>query len=224
MTARVLLIDNYDSFVFNLARYLQELGVETDVCRNDSISVAEILDNAPDAIVLSPGPCTPDEAGICVDLIREVRGKIPILGVCLGHQSIGAALGGKVLRAPEPVHGRCSQIEHDGTGLFVGCPNPLPVARYHSLIVDRESLPTSLRVTAQTADGVIMALEHDSWPLFGVQFHPESILTQRGHRILANFLHSSGIDCSRFLERHEQPQLEADKSDFYQREIDPTSY
>src|SRR5579872_2916322 len=184
----ILLIDNYDSFVFNLARYFSELGCATRVVRNDVVTVAEIARLAPQAIVISPGPCTPNEAGISLDLIRELGSRIPMLGVCLGHQALAAALGGKVIRAPEPVHGRTALVRHNGHRLFAGLPDPLRATRYHSLIVEESSLPAELRVIARTADGLPMALEHTTWPAFGVQFHPESILTESGHRLLANFL------------------------------------
>jgi anthranilate synthase/aminodeoxychorismate synthase-like glutamine amidotransferase len=189
----LLLIDNYDSFAYNLARYLTELGCDTQVVRNDAISIEEARQLSPSAIVISPGPCTPKEAGVTCDLIREFGPTIPILGVCLGHQAIAAALGGAVIRAPEPVHGRTSPIFHDGTGLFAELPNPLRATRYHSLIVDEETLPNDLIVTARTEDGIPMALRHQKWPLFGVQFHPESVLTQQGRRLLANFLKLAGI-------------------------------
>jgi len=189
----ILLLDNYDSFVYNLARYLSELGCATEVVRNDTVSVAEVAEMAPQAIVISPGPCTPHEAGISIDLIRQLGPRIPILGVCLGHQALAAALGGNVIRAPEPIHGRTSLVQHDGTRLFAGLPVPLRATRYHSLIVEESSLPAELRVTARTADGLPMALEHTAWPAFGVQFHPESILTDSGHRLLANFLSLAGL-------------------------------
>lgn len=189
----ILLIDNYDSFVYNLARYLAELGVETDVVRNDALSVDTVAARRPQSIVISPGPCTPNEAGVSVELIRELGAKIPILGVCLGHQAIGAAFGGRVIRAPEPIHGRTSLIRHSGSRLFAGLPNPLRATRYHSLVVEEETLPPCLKITAQTTDGIPMAIEHAEWPVFGVQFHPESILTQEGHRLLANFLSLAGI-------------------------------
>jgi anthranilate synthase/aminodeoxychorismate synthase-like glutamine amidotransferase len=189
----ILLIDNYDSFVYNLARYLAELGCATSVVRNDAATVAEIERLAPEAIVISPGPCTPNEAGISLALIRELGPRIPLLGVCLGHQALGAALGAKVIRAPEPVHGRTSLIHHGGERLFAGLTNPLRATRYHSLIVEEASLPAELKITARTDDGIPMALEHKRWPAFGVQFHPESILTDSGHRLLANFLALAGI-------------------------------
>jgi anthranilate synthase/aminodeoxychorismate synthase-like glutamine amidotransferase len=189
----LLLIDNYDSFVFNLARYFVEIGCEAVVFRNDAIDVDTVREMRPRAIVISPGPCTPNEAGISIDVISQLSDRIPMLGVCLGHQAIAAALGGKVIRAPEPVHGRASLIEHTGSQLFSQIPSPLRVGRYHSLIVDEGTLPTSLTVTARTSDGIPMALEHRSRPLFGVQFHPESVLTQHGRKLLSNFAQLAGL-------------------------------
>jgi len=189
----ILVIDNYDSFVYNLARYLRELGCAVRVVRNDAMTVAEIAALGPAAIVISPGPCTPSEAGVSVELIRQLGPRIPMLGVCLGHQALAAALGGRVVRAPEPVHGRTSLVEHSRTGLFSGLPNPLRAMRYHSLVVEESSLPAELQVLAQSVDGIPMALEHARWPAFGVQFHPESVLTASGHRLLANFLNLAGI-------------------------------
>ncbi len=189
----ILLIDNYDSFVHNLARYIRELGLPTLVIRNDQITLDDVARMAPQAVILSPGPCTPAEAGISVSLVQEFCGRIPILGVCLGHQAIGAALGGDIIRAPEPVHGRTSWIRHAGTPLFVGVANPFQAARYHSLIIDEATLPAELRVTARTTDGVPMALELAESRLYGLQFHPESVLTQFGHRLLANFLILAGL-------------------------------
>ncbi|SFI09073.1 anthranilate synthase component II [Planctomicrobium piriforme] len=220
MPARVLLIDNYDSFVFNLARYLAELGVETTVRRNDELTVAEVRELRPDAIVLSPGPCTPNEAGICVELIQSLEGETPLLGVCLGHQAIGAALGATVARAPNPVHGQASLIHHHSTGLFANCPNPLRVGRYHSLIVEEATLPPNLVVTARTDDGLVMAFTQRDKPVFGVQFHPESILTDCGHRLLANFLTLSGITCKENFLSQELPAETLPDDDFYRREID----
>ncbi len=189
----ILLLDNYDSFVFNLARYFQELGAETRVVRNDAISVAQIECMKPQAVVISPGPCTPHEAGISMEVIRELGPRIPILGVCLGHQAMAAALGGNVTRAPEPVHGRTALVTHHQQNLFAGLANPLRVMRYHSLIVEESTLPPELSVVARSTDGLPMALEHSTWPLFGVQFHPESVLTEGGHRLLANFLTAAGM-------------------------------
>jgi anthranilate synthase/aminodeoxychorismate synthase-like glutamine amidotransferase len=189
----ILLIDNYDSFVFNLARYFEELGVETEVVRNDAISVADVIARSPRAVVLSPGPCTPQEAGVCEDLVRAAIGTLPILGVCLGHQAIVTALGGTLARAPQPVHGRFSPIRHTGERLFANLPNPLQVARYHSLIAERDRLPQSLNVTAETDDGIVMAIRHAVHPVFGVQFHPESVLTEHGYALLAAFLRMAGL-------------------------------
>ena len=189
----MLLIDNYDSFVYNLARYLAEMGCQTRVVRNDMLSLEDVREVRPRAIVISPGPCTPNDAGISMQIVRELSSAIPTLGVCLGHQAIAAALGGRIVRAPEPVHGRTSMVRHDGRGVFADLPNPLRATRYHSLIVDEPSLPHELEITARTADGIPMALQHREWPLYGVQFHPESILTEGGHRILRNFLKLAGI-------------------------------
>jgi len=184
----ILLLDNYDSFTYNLAQYLGELGCQVEVHRNDRISVQQIAQRKPERIVISPGPCTPQEAGICVELIQKLAGKIPILGVCLGHQAIGAAFGGKIVRAPKLFHGKTSQIRHDGSGVFRGLPNPLTATRYHSLIVERKSLPADLQVTAETDDDIIMGMQHRHYPLIGVQFHPESVLTDSGKQLLKNFL------------------------------------
>ena len=192
-SSMLLLIDNYDSFVHNLARYFVELGCETHVVRNDAVTVAEVRELAPSAIVISPGPCTPREAGVSMELIREFGPSIPMLGVCLGHQAIAAAFGAQVICADEPVHGRTSWVRHDGRRLFAGLPNPLRATRYHSLIVDEVTLPSDLIVTARTEDGIPMALEHERWPLFGVQFHPESVLSQRGRSLLSNFLTLAGL-------------------------------
>lgn len=188
----ILLIDNYDSFVHNLARYLQRLGQITHVVRNDAMTAADVAQLQPRAIVISPGPCTPTEAGCSVEIIRQVQ-NIPTLGVCLGHQAIAVALGGKVVRAVQPMHGRASTLEHDGKGLFAGLPPRFEVGRYHSLVVDEGTLPPELQVTARTDDGVIMAIAHRQRPLFGVQFHPESILTEHGYELLANFLRLAGL-------------------------------
>jgi anthranilate synthase/aminodeoxychorismate synthase-like glutamine amidotransferase len=184
----ILLIDNYDSFVYNLARYVSELGYERVVKRNDEISLTEIELLNPSHIIISPGPCTPLEAGISMDVIREFGSRIPILGVCLGHQAIGQVYGGIVARAKHPMHGKASLITHDQTKLFSGLPNPLNVARYHSLIVSEENFPANLQITARCEAGEIMSLQHRTYPIYGVQFHPESVLTQSGHQLLANFL------------------------------------
>ncbi len=187
----ILMIDNYDSFTYNLVQYLCELGAEVEVRRNDAITLDEVEAAAPEAIVVSPGPCTPNEAGISVPLITRFASRIPTLGVCLGHQAIGAALGARIVRAPRIMHGKTSPIHHDGAGVFRGLPNPFEATRYHSLVIDPETLPAELEVTAWTDDeGVrtIMGVRHRSWPLEGVQFHPESILTTCGKQLLANFL------------------------------------
>lgn len=189
----ILVIDNYDSFVYNLARYVEELGVPTEVVRNDALSVDDVLRRAPQALLLSPGPCSPHEAGISLELVRACYGRLPMLGVCLGHQTLAAALGGRVVRAREPVHGRTSWIRHTHSPLFEGVANPFLATRYHSLVVEPESLPGELIPTAWTSDGVLMALENLPHKVFGVQFHPESILTQFGHRLIANFLRLAGI-------------------------------
>jgi anthranilate synthase component II len=189
----LLLIDNYDSFTYNLVHFLGELGATCEVYRNDKISTEDVLKKKPKAIVLSPGPCTPNEAGICLDLIAKAGAKIPLLGVCLGHQSIGQAYGGKVIRAPEPLHGKLSTIRHFGTSVFRGLPDRFQVTRYHSLIVERQSLPDCLSITAETDDGIIMGLMHKTHPVHGVQFHPESIASEQGHALLANFLSLAGM-------------------------------
>jgi len=185
----ILLIDNYDSFTYNLVHYLIELGATVDVIRNDTHRVEDILGKKPDGIVISPGPCSPNEAGICLDLINANAGKVPLLGVCLGHQAIGQAFGGKVIRAPQLMHGKTSQISHTGRGLFAGVKNPFTATRYHSLIVERDSLPAELEITAE-ADGLIMGLQHRTLPIHGVQFHPESIASEHGHDLLQNFLNT----------------------------------
>ncbi len=184
----LLLIDNYDSFTFNLVHFLGDLGVACTVRRNDELSAADALALAPEAIVLSPGPCTPNEAGVCLDLIEAAAGRIPVLGVCLGHQAIGQAFGARVVRADRPMHGKLSPVRHGGTDVFVGLPSPFEATRYHSLVVEPETLPPSLVPTAWTADGIIMGLRHRDLPIYGVQFHPESIASEHGHQILANFL------------------------------------
>ena len=185
---RVTLIDNYDSFTWNLVHYLGSLGADVSVHRNDEITVDAVMASRPDAIVLSPGPCTPKEAGICLDLIRAAGDTVPLFGVCLGHQAIGDAYGGDVVRAPEPIHGKLSEIQHHGETIFRGINGPFQATRYHSLVVKRDTLPADLAVTAETADGLIMGMSHRSRPVHGVQFHPESILSEHGHLILGNFL------------------------------------
>ena len=187
----VLVIDNYDSFTFNLVQRLGELGANVEVVRNDALSAAEILARKPERLVLSPGPCTPNEAGVCLELIDRVRSlprPLPLLGVCLGHQSIGQAFGGRVVRAPEPVHGKAEEIVHDGKALFQGMPKGFKAGRYHSLVVEEKSLPKQVKVTARTKGGFVMAIRHVKLPVFGVQFHPESILTPDGQTLLRNFL------------------------------------
>lgn len=188
----IVLIDNYDSFTYNLVHYLGELGAEVVVRRNDVITPNQVLDMAPDAIVVSPGPCDPDKAGICLDLVQQAAGSVPILGVCLGHQTIGQVFGGKVVRAPEMMHGKVSQVVHHGGPLYDGISSPFEATRYHSLIIERSSVPDSLEITAETEDGIIMGLRHRELPVHGVQFHPESIASQFGHKLLENFLHLAG--------------------------------
>jgi anthranilate synthase component 2 len=184
----IVLIDNYDSFAFNLVHYLGELGAKVEVHRNDKVTASAVVAAEPDAIVLSPGPCTPNEAGICLDLIAAAGQRIPILGVCLGHQAIGQAFGGKVVRAPVPVHGKLSEIKHNGASVFRGINAPFKATRYHSLVVARETMPRELDVTAETSDGLVMGLAHKRLPVHGVQFHPESIASEHGHLLLKNFL------------------------------------
>ena len=184
----LLLIDNYDSFTYNLVHFFGELGADMTIYRNDAISAEDGLAMKPDGIVLSPGPCDPDQAGICLDLIEKNDGRIPLMGVCLGHQAIGQACGGKVVRAEKLMHGKTSDIHHRSEGLFQGLPTPFSATRYHSLVVDRESLPDCLEVTAETKDGVVMGLAHREQPVHGVQFHPESIASEQGHELLKNFL------------------------------------
>lgn len=184
----ILLIDNYDSFVHNLARYFRLNGRETRVVRNDAIDVTEVRELSPEAVVLSPGPGVPADAGCSLEIVQQLAGEVPLFGVCLGHQVIVEALGGRIVRAPEPLHGRTSPIEHRGNGLFEGLPNPLTVCRYHSLVAERESLPEDLELTAWTEEGTPMAIAHRELPLWGVQFHPEAILTEAGDTLIANFL------------------------------------
>ncbi|HVY99346.1 MAG TPA: aminodeoxychorismate/anthranilate synthase component II [Dongiaceae bacterium] len=187
-----ILIDNYDSFTYNLFHYLGELGARLEVHRNDKVSVAAVLAKHPQGIILSPGPCDPDKAGICLDLIAAAAGKVPIFGVCLGHQAIGQSFGGKVIRAPKPMHGKVSKVHHNGKGIFRDVPNDFTATRYHSLTIDPEGFPEVLEVTAQSEDGVIMGLQHRKQKIYGVQFHPESIASEHGHKILANFLQECG--------------------------------
>ena len=189
----ILVVDNYDSFTYNLVHYLAELGAETRVVRNDDLTAVEAFALKPEAIVLSPGPCTPNEAGICLSVIETAPLDLPIFGVCLGHQAMGQAFGGEVIRAKALMHGKTSPIEHDGTGVFAGLPSPFTATRYHSLAVRRDSLPEGLEVTAWTADGEIMGLAHRTRPIHGVQFHPESIATEYGHDLLANFLDLANV-------------------------------
>ena len=190
----ILVIDNYDSFTFNLVHYLLELGAETRVIRNDAITAAEAIALQPRAVLLSPGPCTPNEAGICLDLIAAAAAvRLPLLGVCLGHQSLGQAFGGTVIRAPQVMHGKTSAMTHDGTGIFVGLPSPFEATRYHSLIVREDDLPACFVVNARSPDGIIMGMRHRELPLHGVQFHPESIATEHGHVMLANFMTLAGM-------------------------------
>ena len=184
----LLLIDNYDSFTYNLFHYLGQLGAEVTVKRNDELSAAQALALKPDAIVLSPGPCTPNEAGICLDLVKSAAGRIPILGVCLGHQSIGQVYGGNIVRAPQPMHGKLSNIHHTGRGVFRGLNNDFAATRYHSLTIEPNSMPQCLEVTATSDDGVIQGIMHKEYPVHGVQFHPESIASENGHALLQNFL------------------------------------
>lgn len=195
----LLLIDNYDSFTYNLVHFLGELGAEAKVHRNDKLTVKEALGLHPQAIVLSPGPCDPDKAGICLDLIKAAAdNKIPLLGVCLGHQAIGQAFGGRVIRAPQLMHGKMSAVNHMGKGLFKNLPSPIEATRYHSLIVERDTLPPSLEITAETNDGIIMGLQHKELPIHGVQFHPESIASECGHDLLRNFLNIARINTREF--------------------------
>ncbi|TNE60083.1 MAG: aminodeoxychorismate/anthranilate synthase component II [Alphaproteobacteria bacterium] len=189
----ILLIDNYDSFTYNLVHYLGQLGAEVEVRRNDALTVDEALAMGPQAIVLSPGPCDPDKAGICLELIDRAKADIPILGVCLGHQSIGQIFGGKIVRAPTCMHGKVSAILHDGTGVFKDLANPFNATRYHSLTIDPPSVPDTLIVNAKTEDGVIMGVRHAAYPIHGVQFHPESIATEHGHQLLKNFMEIAGL-------------------------------
>ena len=212
----ILLIDNYDSFVFNLARYFERLGHRAEVVRNTAIDADGVLALGPDALVLSPGPCSPREAGCSLDLVRRCAGRLPILGVCLGHQAIAEALGGRVVRAREPVHGRTSTVRHDGRGVFDGLPNPIVGCRYHSLVVEEASLPPCLEVSARTEDGTVMGLRHRQFPVVGLQFHPESVLTDLGYPVLAGFLRVAGLPATRPLplmksERLDEPYPATDR-------------
>ena len=189
----ILLIDNYDSFTWTLWHFLSDLGAEVKTIRNDELSVSDVIAMKPDGIVISPGPCTPDKAGICIPLINAAAGVIPILGVCLGHQAIGAAFGATISRIDPPVHGKLSFVQHDGQGVFAGCDPRFAVSRYHSLVISPETMPDDLMITASTNNGVIMGVQHKTNPIFGVQFHPESIASENGYRILANFLSVTGL-------------------------------
>ena len=189
----LVIIDNYDSFTYNLVHFLGELGAQSHVLRNDQITSDEVLDLKPQAIVLSPGPCDPDRAGICIDLVKKATGKVPVLGVCLGHQTIGQVFGGRVIRAPQPMHGKLSRIHHANKGVFAGLTQDFVATRYHSLIVEKKTLPAELEITAETEDGLIMGLQHKTHAIHGVQFHPESIASQEGHKLLANFLKLAGM-------------------------------
>ncbi len=190
----LVIIDNYDSFTYNLVHFLGELGADSRVFRNDAVTSREVLALRPAGIVLSPGPCDPDRAGLCLELVGKAAGSVPVLGVCLGHQAVGQAFGGRIVRAPEIMHGKLSLIRNDGTGLFAGLPPEFQATRYHSLVVDRGSMPDCLRVTAETDDGVAMGVSHREFPVHGVQFHPESIASEHGHALLANFLGLTGMD------------------------------
>jgi anthranilate synthase/aminodeoxychorismate synthase-like glutamine amidotransferase len=196
----ILLIDNYDSFVYNLARYVRELGEEPLVRRHDALTIEEIATLDPSHIIISPGPCSPAEAGISTETVRSIGARIPILGVCLGHQCIGAAYGAQIVRARAPMHGKTSQIHHSGSGIFAGLPNPFLATRYHSLAIAPGTVPACLRVIAKTDDGEIMAVEHTEHPVYGLQFHPESVLTEHGYRLLDRFLHGGSEPCSNLPE------------------------
>ena len=188
----ILVIDNYDSFVYNLVHYVEDFGVRTEVVRNDAIGVADVLSRKPKAVILSPGPCTPNEAGICLEFLAKAPETLPIFGVCLGHQAMGQAFGGEVVSARQIMHGKVSEVSHNGDGLFRGLPSPFRATRYHSLAVRRESMPACLSIDAETADGEVMGLSHRSRPVYGVQFHPESIASEHGHAIVGNFLAAAG--------------------------------
>jgi anthranilate synthase component 2 len=189
----ILVIDNYDSFVYNLVHYVEDFGVDTEVHRNDAISVADVLKKKPKGVILSPGPCTPNEAGICLELLAKAPENLPIFGVCLGHQAMGQAFGGDVVQAKEIMHGKVSQVSHRGGGLFRGLPSPFTATRYHSLAVKRETFPACMTIDAEVADGEVMGMSHKTRPVFGVQFHPESIASEHGHAIVGNFLAAAGL-------------------------------
>lgn len=196
----LVIIDNYDSFTYNLVHFLGELGADSRVFRNDAVTPRDVLALGPTGIVLSPGPCDPDRAGICLELVEKAAGSVPVLGVCLGHQSVGQAFGGRIVRASKIMHGKLSVIRNDGTGVFAGLPSEFQATRYHSLVIDRASLPACLRVTAETDNGVVMGVSHIDLPVHGVQFHPESIASEHGHALLANFLRLTGMDETRPVE------------------------
>ncbi len=202
----IILLDNYDSFTYNLVHYFGELKVDVKVYRNDKVSVEEVMAQKPEAIIISPGPCDPDQAGISLPLVKAASGKIPLLGVCLGHQTIGQVFGGKIVRAPTMMHGKLSKMHHKDTTLFKGLPSPFEATRYHSLIIDPKSLPDCLEVIAHTADDIIMAVKHKQHQVYGVQFHPESIASEHGHAILANFLTLANIKHAKPVE-HQRPAL-----------------
>ncbi len=189
----ILVIDNYDSFVYNLVHYVEDFGVRAEVVRNDSLSVADVLKKKPKAVILSPGPCTPNDAGICLELLAGAPDDLPMFGVCLGHQAMGQAFGGDVVSAQQVMHGKVSEVTHRGGGLFRGLPSPFRATRYHSLAVKRATFPSNLTIDAETADGEVMGLSHKTRPVFGVQFHPESIASEHGHAIVGNFLHAAGL-------------------------------
>lgn len=189
----ILFIDNYDSFVYNLVHYVEDFGVATEVVRNDALTVEQALKKKPRAVILSPGPCTPNEAGVCLDLLARAPAGLPMLGVCLGHQAMGQAFGGDVVSAKAIMHGKISEVRHDGGGLFKGLPSPFKATRYHSLAVKRETFPACLNIDAETEDGEVMGMSHKTRPLFGVQFHPESIASEHGHAIIGNFLEAAGL-------------------------------